>query len=54
VEGAPARQGRMINSVGVYYEGDILNSQADGMGKLVNKSKKYSYEGHWKDDLPHG
>lgn len=53
-EGGPDLEGRLINTNGAYYEGDIRGGIANGKGKFQNKHKKYSYEGQWDDDTPHG
>lgn len=53
-EGSPDIEGRLINPNGVYYEGDIKDGVAKGKGKLVNQHKKYTYEGEWDRDIPHG
>ena len=54
IEGSPDIEGRLINSNGAYYEGDIQGGIAIGHGKFHNKHKSYTYEGDWRDDIPQG
>jgi hypothetical protein len=45
-------RGRVIYPNGDYYEGDIVNSKANGRGKCVEGDM--TYEGEFKDNLQHG
>lgn len=53
-EGIPHGEGRLITALGVYYEGETYEGQANGKGVLVNENRGYSYEGEWKNDMPDG
>lgn len=33
----------MITNQGIYYQGDVIEGQADGQGKLSNEIKGYIY-----------
>ena len=36
-----------------FYEGKIQEGKAEGYGKLVNETEKYSFVGNWKDSKPY-